>query len=168
MADAAGTPPRDLQQFLGLYRWDESAMRDQLQQRVARRHGHRQSVGIIDETSFVKKGEASVGVQRQYCGRLGKLENCQVGVFLTYVGSQGHAFLDRRLYLPQGWVDDAERRAEAAVPEAVTFQTKPALAWAMRRWSGSMSTASTGWSGASAIRSPPMPQHRSATRPAWA
>jgi SRSO17 transposase len=70
-------------------------------------------------------------VQRQDSGTAGKTENCQVGVFLTYVGPQGHAFLDRRLYLPESWTEDAGRRAEAAVPEAVTFQTKPALAWAM-------------------------------------
>src|SRR5271169_375612 len=78
MADAANTPPRTLQEFLGLYRWDESAMRDQLQQRVARRHSHPHSVGIIDETSFKKKGAQTACVQRQYCGALGKQENCVV------------------------------------------------------------------------------------------
>jgi SRSO17 transposase len=72
-----------------------------------------------------------VGVQRQYTGTVGKTENCQVGVFLTYVGPQGHAFLDRRLYLPQAWMGNAARRTEAAVPDQVTFQTKPELAWVM-------------------------------------
>jgi SRSO17 transposase len=76
-------------------------------------------------------------VQRQYTGSVGT-ENCQVGVFLTYVGPQGHAFLDRRLYLPQGWADDPECRAEAAAAETVSFQTKPELAWAMLEHAGAM------------------------------
>src|SRR5271169_5465515 len=90
MADASGTPPRTLQEFLGLYRWDEAAMRDRLQQRVARRQGHSQSVGIIDETSFVKKGAQTAGVQRQHCGAVGKQENCVVSVHLGYATPEFH------------------------------------------------------------------------------
>ncbi len=100
MADAAGTPPRNLQQFLGLYRWDESAMRDTLQQQVAWRHAHACSVGIIDETSFVKKGDQTAGVQRQHCGAVGKAENCVVSVHLGYATPDFHTLIDGTLYLP--------------------------------------------------------------------
>jgi SRSO17 transposase len=125
MADAAGTPPRDLQQFLGLYRWDESAMRDQLQQRVARRHGHRQSVGIIDETSFVKKGNQTACVQRQHCGAVGKTENCVVSVHLGYATPEFHTLIDGTLYLPQEtWHEDRERCRGAGVPEEVVYRSK--------------------------------------------
>jgi SRSO17 transposase len=78
IADAAGTPPRTLQEFMGLSRWDEAMMRDRLQQHVARHHAHRHSVGIFDETSFPKKGDQTACVQRQHCGAAGKLENCVV------------------------------------------------------------------------------------------
>ena len=84
MADAVGEPPRNLQEFLGLFRWDEPAVRDGLQQYVARRHAHPQSVGVVDETSFVKKGRKTACVQRQHCGAVGKIENCVVSVHLGY------------------------------------------------------------------------------------
>jgi SRSO17 transposase len=86
---------------------------------------------VVDETGFLKKGTKSVGVQRQYSGTAGRRENSQVGVFLVYAAPRGRAFLDRALYLPQGWVDDGPRRAEAGVPPAVRFATKPQLARAM-------------------------------------
>jgi len=94
-------------------------------------------VGVIDESGFVKKGEQSVGVQRQWCGRLGKVENCQVGVFLGYVTPFGSAFLDCELYLPQSWCDDGARRRVAGVPPSVGFRTKPELALVMlaQAWS---------------------------------
>ena len=82
---------------------------------------------MLDETGFVKKGTHSVGVQRQYSGTAGRIENCQVGVFLAYAGAKGHALLDRALYLPEGWAKDPTRRARAGVPDAVTFTTKPKL-----------------------------------------
>jgi SRSO17 transposase len=85
------------------------------------------TVGVIDESGFVKKGTHSVGVQRQYCGRVGKKENCQVGVFLVGVTPAGTALLDHQLYLPQDWAADAERREQTAVPEAISFQTKPQI-----------------------------------------
>ena len=86
---------------------------------------------MVDETGFIKKGIRSVGVKRQYSGTAGKIENCQLGTFLSYATGKGHVFLDRRLYLPEEWCIDAERRAEAKVPSDVSFQTKPEQAMAM-------------------------------------
>ena len=86
---------------------------------------------MVDETGFIKKGLRSVGVKRQYSGTAGKIENCQIGTFLSYATGKGHVFLDRRLYLPEEWCQDAERRAQAKVPEDVSFQTKPEQAMAM-------------------------------------
>ena len=132
LAEAVGeTDPQGMQRLLYAARWDADAVRDELIRFVAESFGDADGIFVMDETGFLKRGTKSVGVQRQYTGTAGKTENCQVGVFLTYVGPQGHAFLDRRLYLPQSWADDAVRRAEAAVPEDVEFRTKPALAWAM-------------------------------------
>jgi SRSO17 transposase len=85
-------------------------------------------VGVFDETGFIKKGKQSVGVQRQYSGTAGKVENCQIGVFLTYVSDKGHTFLDRELYLPESWSQDPERCRRAGVPDDIEFATKPALA----------------------------------------
>jgi SRSO17 transposase len=125
MADASGTPPRTLQEFLGLYRWDESAMRDRVQQRVAERHGHPQSVGIIDETSFVKKGDQTAGVQRQHCGAVGKQENCVVSVHLGYATPEFHTLLDGELYLPKDtWGADRERCRDAGIPDTVVYRPK--------------------------------------------
>ena len=86
---------------------------------------------VVDETGFLKKGDKSAGVQRQYSGTAGRIENCQVGVFLAYAGAKGRTLLDRELYLPQVWAEDRERRREAGVPEEVRFQTKPQLAQKM-------------------------------------
>jgi SRSO17 transposase len=108
--------------------WDVDAVRDDLRSYVVDHLGESDAVLICDETGFLKKGTKSVGVQRQYSGTVGRIENCQIGVFLGYASSKGRTFLDRELYLPQEWVDDAERRAEAAVPAEVGFATKPELA----------------------------------------
>lgn len=125
IADAAGVPPRNLQQFLSLYRWDESLMRDRHQQRVAAHHAHPHSVGIIDETSFVKKGEKTAGVQRQYCGSVGKQENCVVSVHLGYATPDFHTMLDGDLYLPETtWHDDRERCRDAGIPDEVVYRPK--------------------------------------------
>ncbi len=125
MADAAGVPPRDLQQFLSLYRWDESAMRDRCQQLVAARHAHRQSIGILDETSFVKKGNQTACVQRQHCGAAGKTENCVVSVHLGYATPEFHTLLDGELYLPEEtWHEDRERCRAAGIPEEVVYRPK--------------------------------------------
>src|SRR5437764_8499577 len=120
-----------MQYLLDRARWESDHLRDEVRAYVREQLGDPEAILVMDETGFLKKGTKSVGVQRQYTGTAGKTENCQVGVFLTYVGPQGHAFLDRRLYLPEGWAGDAARRAEAAVPQEVVFQTKPELAWTM-------------------------------------
>jgi len=83
---------------------------------------------IVDETGFLKKGEHSAGVARQYSGTAGRVENVQIGVFLAYASSKGHALIDRELYLPKEWSEDADRRAAAAIPDEIDFATKPALA----------------------------------------
>jgi len=125
IADAAGTPPRTLQEFLGLFRWDEAAVRDRLQQRVARRHGHPDAVGILDETSFPKKGAHTAGVQRQYCGATGKTDNCVVSVHLGYAAGDFHTLLDGDLYLPrQTWHEDRPRCRAAGIPDAVVYRPK--------------------------------------------
>ncbi len=125
IADAAETPPRTLQEFLSLYRWDEDAMRNRLQQRVARRHGHEHGVGLLDETSFVKKGSKTACVQRQHCGAVGKRENCVVSVHLGYATPDFHTLLDGELYLPEKtWHKDRRRCREAGIPEDVLYRSK--------------------------------------------
>jgi SRSO17 transposase len=116
-----------------LYRvpWDTEAARDRLEQFVVERFGDTEGIGVLDETGIPKKGTRSVGVAKQYCGAVGKLENCQVATLLTYASGRGHVFLDRRLYLPETWSGNAERRDRAHVPATVRFQTKPELARAM-------------------------------------
>ena len=93
--------------------------------------GNSGAVLVVDETGFLKKGDKSAGVQRQYSGTAGRIENSQVGVFLAYASDQGRTLLDRELYLPQVWTEDRERRREAGVPEDVSFRTKPQLAQLM-------------------------------------
>jgi SRSO17 transposase len=125
MADAAGVPPRNLQQFLSLYRWDEAAMRDCHQQRIARQFAHRHSVGLVDDTSFVKKGDQTAGVQRQYCGVMGKTENCVVSVHLGYATPETHSLLDTEIYLPETtWHLDRDRCRAAGVPDDVVYRPK--------------------------------------------
>jgi SRSO17 transposase len=123
--------PDGVQRLLNAARWDADAVRDDLRTYVVEHLADPNAVLIIDETSFRKRGTKSVGVHHQYCGATGKLENCQVGVFLAYASSQGTAFIDRALFLPQAWAQDHRRRAEASVPNDVAFATKPALALAM-------------------------------------
>jgi SRSO17 transposase len=132
VAEAVGeADPQGIQRLLYEAVWDADAVRDAYQQFIVETFGEPEAILVVDETGFVKKGEKSVGVQRQYSGTTGKVENCQVGVFLAYVTSHGHVLLDRRLYLPEVWASDPARRAEAKVPEAVTFATMPQLALAM-------------------------------------
>jgi SRSO17 transposase len=123
--------PQKMQRLLYEAHWDADGVRDELQNFVIERFGDPKSTGVIDETGFIKKGTHSVGVKRQYSGTAGKIENCQIGVFLGYHTAKGHTFLDRRLYLPDEWCADTERRKQAGVPDDVTFQTKPDLAMAM-------------------------------------
>jgi SRSO17 transposase len=132
MAEAMGQKdPQAMQRLLFGAQWDADAVRDGLQTFVSERFGEADGIGIVDETGFLKKGTKSVGVKRQYCGTAGKIENCQVGVFLTYCSRHGYTFLDRRLYLPEEWCQDGERRHEARVPDEVVFQTKSQLATEM-------------------------------------
>ena len=129
VAEAVGDArPDRTQRLLYQAKWDADAARDELQAFVVETLGHPEGIGIIDETGFLKKGTHSVGVKRQYTGTAGKVENCQIGVFLAYVTPKGQTFLDRRLYLPREWCEDRERRRKAKVPEEVVFQTKPELA----------------------------------------
>jgi SRSO17 transposase len=134
LAEAIGdrTPDR-AQRLLYSADWSADAARDLLIDFVIERFGDPQGIGVLDETGFLKKGTESVGVQRQYSGTAGKVENCQIGVFLSYTSPRGHVLLDRRLYLPESWCEDPERRQRAHVPEEVSFQTKPQLAMQMLR-----------------------------------
>jgi SRSO17 transposase len=132
MAEAVGEPlPDRMQRLLYQVDWDADAARDLLQQFITETLGDAEGIGVVDETGFLKQGDRSVGVQRQYCGTAGKIENCQVATLLSYASPKGHTLLDRRLYLPESWCADAQRRARAQVPETVTFQTKPQQAVAM-------------------------------------
>jgi SRSO17 transposase len=124
---------RGLQRFISDVVWDEDQMRWNYHQLVAEEMGDPDGVLMFDETGFVKKGKDSVGVARQYCGTLGKVENCQVGVFTGYASRHGYALVDKRLFLPEVWFTEAyaARRARGQVPAEVTFQSKPQLAATM-------------------------------------
>jgi SRSO17 transposase len=126
---------RGLQRFISDVQWDEEQMLWNYQQLVAEAMGDPEGVLMFDETGFVKKGHDSVGVARQYCGTLGKVENCQVGVFAGYASRQGYALVDKRLFLPEAWCGEAYARQRTAcnVPPEVRFQSKPQLAAAMLR-----------------------------------
>jgi SRSO17 transposase len=128
LAEAAGDrTPDGVQDFLARARWDADLVRDDLRAYVVAHLGDEQAVLVLDETGFVKKGTKSCGVQRQYSGTAGRIENCQIGVFLGYAGRHGHALIDRALYLPERWTKDRARRRAAGVPKDVTFTTKPKL-----------------------------------------
>ena len=132
LAEIAGEKtPDGIQRLLNTAVWDVDGVRDDLRDYVGEYMGDPNGTLVIDETGFLKKGTKSVGVKRQYSGTAGKVENCQIGVFLSYASPQGRTLLDRELYLPQEWVDNGERRREAHVPEAIGFQTKPQLAKTM-------------------------------------
>jgi SRSO17 transposase len=125
--------PRSLQRLLTDAPWETTPVLDALQGYLAGRLNAADGVFVLDETGFPKKGTKSVGVARQYCGTLGKVGNCQLGVFLAYVSERGHALIDKRLYLPQAWIDDKARCQAAGVPESVVYQSKAELALAMLR-----------------------------------
>src|SRR6266545_1645669 len=132
LAEAAGeATPHGMQELLNRAVWDAEAVRDDLRAYVVEHLGDPSAVLVVDETGFLKKGTTSVGVQRQYSGTAGKVDNCQLGVFLAYASSKGRAMIDRELYLPEGWTDDAPRCRAARVPEQVGFRTKPQLAQLM-------------------------------------
>jgi len=122
-----GCVVRSLQKFIGQSPWPDDPVLEELQRHVSEVLGDPDAVLNVDETGFPKKGTKSVGVQRQYAGCLGRTDNCQVGVFLNYCSPAGHTLIDRRLFLPEDWAQDAERRQEAGVPQGVVFRTKPEL-----------------------------------------
>jgi SRSO17 transposase len=128
-----GSPIRGLQRFISDVHWDEEQMRWNYHQLVAEEMGDPDGVLMFDETGFAKKGTDSVGVARQYCEPLGKVENGQVGVFAGYASRYGYALVDKRLFLPEVWWTDAyaTRRTRCNVPDDLTFQSKPQLAAAM-------------------------------------
>jgi len=128
-AEAAGDPgPWRQQAILGRGRWDADALRDIVRDYVVETLGAEDAVLVIDETGFLKQGNASCGVARQYTGSAGKITNCQIGVFAAYVSHRGHAFIDRALYLPKSWTSDPARLDVVHVPAETRFATKPALA----------------------------------------
>ena len=132
LAEAAGeATPYGMQRLIASASWDADAVRDDLRAYVVAHLGDRAGVLIVDETGFLKKGDKSAGVHRQYSGTAGRIENCQIGVFLAYASRHGHAFLDRELYLPMAWCAKPARCRAAGIPADVPFRTKPALACAM-------------------------------------
>jgi SRSO17 transposase len=128
MALAADIPVRTLQEFLCLHRWKEGTMRDRLQKMVARDHAVPHSIGIIDETSFQKKGKQTPGVQRQYCGAVGKQDNCIVTVHLSYAADDFHCLLDGELFLPESWSNDRDRCDKAGIPKEMVYRPKHDIA----------------------------------------
>jgi SRSO17 transposase len=132
LAEALGqTNPYGIQHLLGRAVWDAEAVRDDLRDYVIENLGDADGVLVLDESGILKKGDKSCGVARQYTGTAGRIENAQVGVFLTYATSKGYTFLDRQLYLPKEWTDDKERCQAADVPDEIAFTTKPKIAKAM-------------------------------------
>ena len=121
----AGVAPRTLQEFLGLHRWNAATMTRSLRRIVARDHADPNAIGVVDGTDYEKKGTKTVGVQRQYCGSLGKIENCVATVHLDYVGRDGfHTLVDSDLYLPESWAQDAARREAAGIPADLVYRPK--------------------------------------------
>jgi SRSO17 transposase len=132
LAEAAGdTTPDGMQRLLNAAAWDADGVRDDVRAYAARHLGSADGVLVVDETGFVKKGGKSAGVQRQYSGTAGRVENCQLGVFCAYATGKGRALIDRELYLPRSWTDDRDRCREAAVPDEAVFATKTELARVM-------------------------------------
>lgn len=128
IADAAGIPPRTLQQFLSLLEWDHDLLRETVQRLVAGEHASRHSIGIIDETGCPKKGEKTPGVQNQWCGATGKQDNCVVSVHLGYAVDDFHCLLDSELFLPESWSEDRPRCRAAKIPDELVHRPKPQIA----------------------------------------
>jgi SRSO17 transposase len=129
LSEAIGeTTPYVLQQFIYRGQFSADKLRDCLREYVTDKIGEEDGVLVVDETGFLKQGKMSCGVKRQYSGTAGRIENCQIGVFMTYSSAKGHAPIDRRLYIPEDWFSSPERCRKAGVPETLTFQTKPQMA----------------------------------------
>lgn len=132
MAEAAGdSTPYSIQQFLYRGRFSADSLRDECRSYVDDKLGDEDGTLVVDESGFLKQGKMSCGVKRQYSGTAGRVENCQIGVFLTYASEKGHSPTDRRLYIPEDWFDDPERCRKAGIPETAEFQTKPKMALEM-------------------------------------
>ncbi|WP_344870151.1 IS701 family transposase, partial [Deinococcus aetherius] len=125
--------PDGVQRLLSTAQWDAQVVRDDLREYVLDHLQTPEAILVLDETGFLKKGTKSVGVQRQYSGTAGRIENCQIGVFLAYATPNGTALIDRELFLPKTWIDDPARRTAANIPDSITAATKPQLALAMLR-----------------------------------
>src|SRR5215472_16229624 len=121
IATQAGLRRRNLQLFVGDGGWDDDPVRAELRRHVGEELADPDAVFVLDGSGFPKKGSSSCGVQRQWCGRLGKVDNCQVGYFLAYAAKRGSALVDARLYLPADWAADPARRAKTHVPAGVVF-----------------------------------------------
>lgn len=145
-----GATPRALQRLLTEAPWKTEPVIDRLQQYLGRRLSTAEGVFVLDETGFPKKGTKSVGVARQYCGTLGKVGNCQLGVFLAYVSDRGHTLVDLRLYLPHEWTEDPTRCQAAGVPADMTYQSKAELALAMLAHARSVGQLAGPWVSADA------------------
>lgn len=128
IALASGVPPRTLQDFLSDYCWDEDRVAKRVREIIVCDHAFEGAIGVIDETSFAKKGKKTPGIQRQYCGETGKRDNCVVTVNLGYVADDFHALVDSDLYLPKSWISDPARCREARIPESTPFRTKLTIA----------------------------------------
>jgi len=124
----AGVAPRTLQEFLASYDWDHAAIRNQVASIIATEHSGAVNIGIIDETSFVKKGSKTPGVQRQHCGAIGKHENCTVTVHLSFASRDFHCLVDGELFLPESWSDDRGRCRAAKIPDEIVYRPKSDIA----------------------------------------
>ncbi len=134
LAEEAGhTGPDRIHRLLNRIEWDADQVLDDIREYVVEHLGDQDAVLIVDDTGFLKKGDRSAGVQRQYSGTAGRTENCQVGVFLAYATERGRTLIDRRLYLPASWTDDRERCRSAGIEDTVKFATKVAIARQMLR-----------------------------------
>jgi len=132
MAESQGDEtPYSIQQFIYRGRYSADELRDISREYVVETLGDEDGVLVVDETGFLKQGKQSCGVKRQYSGTAGRIENCQIGVFLSYASHKGHCPIDRRLYIPEDWINDPKRRNQARIPEAEIFKTKPQIALEM-------------------------------------
>jgi SRSO17 transposase len=132
LAEQAGErSPDGMQRLLRWADWDIDGVRDDVRDYVVEHLGEPDGVLIVDDTGFLKKGVRSAGVQRQYSGTAGRIENCQIGTFLAYASDRGHALIDRELYLPEPWIADPDRCRRAGIPDGTEFETKPRQAMGM-------------------------------------
>ena len=146
LSESVGISARAMQRFLTEARWDDAAVIGRLQEYLAPRLAHPEAVWVLDGSDFPKQGRKSVGVARQYCGRLGKVANCQAGMFLAYVSPLGQALVDKGLYLPESWISDQDRCAAAGVPEErLSYRSKTELALELLERALGLGHLKAGW-----------------------